>query len=564
MAFEDITKLLKATDEQIAHAKELAKNGDFNQAERILKNNLNNVVELYGSNSLKTCNFLVDIAEVNYSQEKYPEVVTTLQQVLSTNNQDPIFSQKDILSIKFKFAKALENSGNYRDASGAYTELLYESENEFGPDARFTKSVGECLNRLNQRHKRNTRIKEAKPEDRVSQFDTTKKIIVQGKFAQSETGKNNPVSEKISQYETAKNKSVRSPYDTSKNPVFSDKANQFETGQYNEVEELSETTNNDAVSADDPQFVTAQNESVEQSGAYPNIDPPRRNKQSNLQRFQSVAPERSRPIGRILTMVAACLLCVGLLLSGILSGEDTSILSENKSPNPSSVKAAPENEEFSTGLAPGTYMTTDGLKVLHVDQDGSGKFINVRDEAQVKVERHGAEVYAVTDDENIVFRTVKNGIKDKEGSTLFKTGVPELQTVASIRVLAANLNSYYRQNGRYPNSQAQLMSMHDRAMFKNPMNDTMTFPRLMSVIERRTSSRMSLSDYSYVNNFTSRLMAQSEAMGAPCGVEIYICPISDQGETVVIRAFDSNGKLLPSSQTGRCYTVVLNNGINRS
>ncbi|HMO22749.1 MAG TPA: hypothetical protein PKC98_17450, partial [Candidatus Melainabacteria bacterium] len=55
-------------------------------------------------------------------------------------------------------------------------------------------------------------------------------------------------------------------------------------------------------------------------------------------------------------------------------------------------------------------------------------------------------------------------------------------------------------------------------------------------------------------------VTDSGESGEPCGVEIYVCPMSDRGETVVLRAYDSNGRLLPSSHAGRCYALVLNSG----
>lgn len=498
MAFEDITKQLKATDERIAYAKELAAKGNFDKAEKILRKNLNSVVELYGSNSLKTCNFLLDLAEVNYHQEKYAEVITTLQQILITNSQDPIYPKEDILSIKFKFARALENSGNIQDACNGYAELLYDSEAIFGPEARFTKSVAESLNRIAKRHKQ--RIGNVKRvEEKVSQFDTSKNIIVKV------PGEVDPQPQK------------QSP------PQPQPQAN---------------------------------TDSADQA-------------QGNLLRFNAIEDKKNqlylfRPI---VSAIAVSLLCVGLFLSGVLTNNIFATDGDKTQIHTAEATAALEPQEEPLdplALNPGTYSTTDGLKVLIINQDGKGKLIANNQQKQVSVEKHGVEIYAVNGDENIVFRNAEHGIVDQYGSILFKAGTPELDTAAQVRTLAANLNGYFRKFGHYPNCQSKLRSMNDSGMYKNPMTDTYSYPRLMSVIERRTSSRMSLTDYSYVNDFTSRLVSLSDTPGTPGAVEIYVCPISERGETVVIRGYDSKGKLLPCSSNGRCYSIILNDGATHS
>ena len=495
MAFEDITKQLKATDERIAYAKELAGKGNFDKAEKILRKNLNSVVELYGSNSLKTCNFLLDLAEVNYHQEKYAEVITTLQQILITNSQDPIYSKEEILSIKFKFARALENSGNIQDACNGYAELLYDSEAIFGPEARFTKSVAESLNRIAKRHKQ--RIGNVRRvEEKVSQFDTSKNIIV-------------------------------------KVP--------------GEVEPQSQT----------------------QTQSQPQVKAePVNSNQGNLSRFKAIEDEKSRLIlfRPIISAIAVSILCVGLFLSGVLTDLFATDKDKTQTHSAEATAALEPTEEPLDPLAlnPGTYSSTDGLKVLIINQDGKGKLIANNQQKQVSVEKHGVEIYAVNGDENIVFRNAEHGIVDQYGTILFKAGTPELDTAAQVRTLAANLNSYFRKFGHYPNCQSKLRSMNDNGMYKNPITDTYSYPRLMSVIERRTSSRMSLTDYSYVNDFTSRLVSLSDTPGVPGAVEIYVCPISERGETVVIRGYDSKGKLLPCSSNGRCYSIILNDGATHS
>lgn len=493
MAFEDITRQLKATDEGLAKARELAARGDFNAAEQLLNKNLNFVVEFYGASSLKTCNVLLDLADVNYAQEKYASVITSLQQVLITNDKEALYSQEELLSIKFKFAKALEHGGNHQDACNFYQSLLNDASTTFGASSRFTRSVAECLNALTRRH--SARIKNVEDaQEQASQFDTGKNLIVRYSRRSNADG-----------------------------PTAS--------GAYSQQKSFQEIRN-----------------------FYKDGDPGT---------TQSGGKTLARRLGPGLTLVAATLLCVGIMLSGILT--DKTGITGGASTTDDSASSARAALDISAGtLPPGSYCTVDGLKSLTIIKEGEAVLYSNGIEAKVPLEKCGSEVYLGEGASKKIFRTSRHGLVDDHNIILYKAGVPELETAKALRTMAANLNSYYQDNGRYPTSQAQLRSMEDRASFKNPLNQGISHPRLMQVIDRGSSSKMTLADYNYANQFTAQLVTDSGESGEPCGVEIYVCPMSDRGETVVLRAYDSNGRLLPSSHAGRCYALVLNSGQTHS
>lgn len=248
----------------------------------------------------------------------------------------------------------------------------------------------------------------------------------------------------------------------------------------------------------------------------------------------------------------------GLLLSGILADQTSFFNKGENHSHPAQAKAAQSNPN--SGFFATVYASTDGTKLLSIDEKGHGNYTAHNQNRPVSLERKGSLVTASFKEDLQTFRTTKHGIIDNENSLLYKTGVPELETAAQLRSIANNLNDYYHKTGHYPCSQAQLASISEQVRFKNPLNNGYFYPRLMSVIEKRSANSMTLEEYSYANQFTARLVAETNSYGEPCSVEIYACPLSDNGETLVIRGYDSNGKLLPSSHAGQCYAIVLNQG----
>ncbi|HMO19394.1 MAG TPA: tetratricopeptide repeat protein, partial [Candidatus Melainabacteria bacterium] len=338
MAFEDITRQLKATDEGLAKARELAARGDFNAAEQLLNKNLNFVVEFYGASSLKTCNVLLDLADVYYAQEKYASVITSLQQVLITNDKEALYSQEELLSIKFKFAKALEHGGNHQDACNFYQSLLNDASTTFGASSRFTRSVAESLNALTRRH--SARIKNVEDaQEQASQSDTGKNLIV--RYARQSNADGSTAS-----------------------------------GAYSQQKSFQEIRN----------FYKDGDPSIPQSGG----------------------KTLARRLGPGLTLVAATLLCAGIILSGILT--DKTGITGGESTTADSASSARAALDISAGtLPPGSYCTVDGLKSLTIVKEGEAVLYSNGIEAKVPLERCGSEVYLGEGADKKIFRTSRYG-----------------------------------------------------------------------------------------------------------------------------------------------------------
>jgi tetratricopeptide (TPR) repeat protein len=151
MSFSDTAHQLEATDRLLTQAGELAAHGRFAEAEKLYQESLKHIVNLYGARSLKACSCLLDLADIYYHNEQYAEVITLLEQVLVTNQSEEIFADEKLLSIKFKLGRALEKSGNLRQAGQCYAEVLNEANIICGPVSPFTKTVAECVRSLAKR-----------------------------------------------------------------------------------------------------------------------------------------------------------------------------------------------------------------------------------------------------------------------------------------------------------------------------------------------------------------------------------------------------------------------------
>lgn len=135
----------------LAHAAELASQGRLAEAEMLYQESLKNIVGLYGARSLKACSCLLELSDVYYHNEQYAEVITLLEQVLVTSQSEEIFTDEKLLSIKFKLGRALEKSGNLRQAGECYSEVLNKAKVVCGPESAFTKTVAECVRSLAKR-----------------------------------------------------------------------------------------------------------------------------------------------------------------------------------------------------------------------------------------------------------------------------------------------------------------------------------------------------------------------------------------------------------------------------
>jgi len=180
MSFEDITRQLEATDRSIDRARDLVQSGQLNRAQKLYRSILNDVVELYGADSLKTCNCLIDLADIAYAQERYAEVIMLIEQVIVTDNRASIFTAEQLLSVHFKLARAFEKSNNINEAYGTLRDLLEQSEKVLGPSNPFTARVKESLVSLCKRNSRKLRsaekVIETMSDSRQAQFSTNQKL----------------------------------------------------------------------------------------------------------------------------------------------------------------------------------------------------------------------------------------------------------------------------------------------------------------------------------------------------------------------------------------------------
>lgn len=151
MSFSDTSLQLEATDKMLAQAAELASHGRLADAEKLYQESLKNIVGLYGARSLKACSCLLELSDVYYHNEQYAEVITLLEQVLVTSQREEIFADEKLLSIKFKLGRALEKSGNLRQAGQCYLEVLNGANVVCGPTSAFTKTVVECVRLLDKK-----------------------------------------------------------------------------------------------------------------------------------------------------------------------------------------------------------------------------------------------------------------------------------------------------------------------------------------------------------------------------------------------------------------------------
>lgn len=499
-SFNDTARQLEATDRLLLQAGQLAGKGNYREAEKLYQESLKHIVDLYGANSLKTCSCLLDLADLYYNQEKYPEVITLLEQVLVTDHGERIFPDEKILAIKFKFGKALEKNGSIKQASEVYSEVLSVSNIVLGPNAPFSKTIAESLRSL---AKRNSSVAYAQ---------------------QSQTGQTAPV-KPVDQFDSLKHKRMERQ-STSQKLI----PNQSNSGKMSRLE----------VAINQPTM--------------PNV---------KIRDFDSEMPNAPnffrRHAGSSITLLAvACLLAVGLFLSGVLEGKRNFLPVSEKNPG-ASVTATPAPGVLASYT--GIYSSTDGVKQFDVQDSGKGVLRLGHGQKEVKVSNVGSELYAESDGARLIFRTSGQGLVDERGVKLFKSGSPEMNTVEAAQKLAMDLNRYYSQYGQYPHTQVDLQQTS--IIYTNSISSRATTPRLMAVSDESSGSSMTLSDYQNANWMAANLLAMNGTMGEPGGLELHVFPASSSGETVIIRGFDRDGHLLPSSQPGRCFATIIVSGTVR-
>jgi len=176
VSFEDTGRHLEATDQLLDRAKKLAKSGQLDDAEELCTNLLASFVRLYGTRSLKTATCLITLAEVNYAQRKYAEVITHLEQVLVTNEKDAFLGDDEAQALYFKLAKSFERSGNQNEACFTYLSLLKLAQESQGDSASFTRKILESLRSITKRNPGKFPEAERTLED-LAQFDSNMRLV---------------------------------------------------------------------------------------------------------------------------------------------------------------------------------------------------------------------------------------------------------------------------------------------------------------------------------------------------------------------------------------------------
>ncbi len=503
MSFYDTSQQLEATDRLLARAGELTAQGRLAEAEGLYHESLKHIVNLYGARSLKACSCLLELAEIYYCKDQYAEVITLLEQVLVTNQSERIFADDKLLAIKFKLGRALEKSGNIKQAGQCYAEVLTDAKIVCGPTSPFTKTVAECARALAKRTGCVPHVEGV--ESRQSQSQTAPLICTQ--------------------------LSARSQYDTS------------------QLERLAQSTSMNM--AEIARQKTASPENHPETGITPLTRPV-----PKTRAYVSCAASAPKSLRRharsIITIPAACVLVVWLFISGVLDDKKTT--GANKAEvSPASATAALNPSSLAEYA--GHYSSTDGVKRFEVQDGGKGVLSLGQDCEEVKVSKLAAELYAESEGTRVSFRSTGNCLVDGQGVKLYKRGTPELGVVAAAHKLADDFNHYYARYGKYPRSQMSLQTAG--VSYNNALTLRPTQPKLMAVSSDSAGSSMTLSDYQNANWMAANLMAMNGAMGEPGGIEVHVFPVSSVGETVFIRGFDRDGQLLPSSTAGRCFTVVL-------
>ncbi len=503
MSFYNTSQQLQAADRLLARAGELTAQGRLAEAEGLYHESLKNIVNLYGAKSLKACSCLLELAEIYYCNDQYAEVITLLEQVLVTNRDERIFTDEKLLAIKFKLGKALEKSGNAKQAGQCYAEVLTDAKIVCGPTSPFTKTVAECTRALAKRTGCGPHVEGVEIRQR-----------------QSQTG---PL--------ICSQSSARWQYDTS------------------QIERLVQSTSMNMSE------IARQKTALPEDGPDTGITPLTRQvpKTRAYVTGTETAPKSfRRHLRSIITIPVACFLVLWLFISGVLDDKKTT--SANNAEAPGARASAAFNPSSLAEYA-GHYSSTDGVKQFEVQDGGKGVLSLGQDSELVKVSKLAAEIYAESEDTRVSFRPTGNCLVDGQGVKLYKRGSPELGVVASARQLADVFNSYYARYGKYPRSQMSLQTAG--VSYHNALTLRPTQPKLMALSPDSAGSSMTLSDYQNANWMAANLMAMNGAMGEPGGIEVHVFPVSSLGETVFIRGFDRDGQLLPSSTAGRCFSVVL-------
>lgn len=462
MQFEDTSKHLQTADELLDHVRELSKRGLHTQAEDVCMQILQSVVSLYGSTSLKAFDCIITLADVNYAQRKYEDVMMHLQQILFVNAKEEFLTVSQILTVNFKLGRALEKCGNFKEAFQLYRNVLKGAQENLGPNASFTRMVAESLRSLSERYSEG--LPEAKEVlEEIKQFDSSPRLV--------------------------------------------------------NVNKLRE----------------------------------REQKRSVGNGVRVVAMTVRRRFSPILSVTLASMFCLWFTFSGTFKNN-------NESNNAIDATAALKpSAPGQLSVYAGSYSSTDGRKTLTLNASNEGVFIVGGKENPIEIKKEGAELYAEPTTKGgtaYMFRTSGQGLIDPDGTKLFRTGAPELETVGSMKEMADVLNQFYRAKGHYPRSIGEIQSMGAHLRFVNSSNNEESFPRYKQI----ATKHMTISDYSTSNQLAASILAYSENKEQPGVIELFAFPETLTGDTVIVRGYDRTGSLLSGSTSGRCFSLTLTGG----
>ncbi|MBX9693238.1 MAG: tetratricopeptide repeat protein [Cyanobacteria bacterium] len=474
MSFADTLRQLEATDKLLEQARELARQGNLTEAEQICRQTLKTLVELYGPNSLKTSSCLVDLAEVNYQQRKYGDVIALLQQVLVVNKNEQFLTYEEVLTLQFKLARAIEKSGQYQVSCDKYRQLLDDAQTFYGMSSPFTRRVASNLTSLLTRQSCNIQNAETLLDDVTSRF---------GNQLQARTG----------------NKNLRT--------AFSGRG------------------------SSEKRFTGSSCSTLTATGEFRRL---------------------RRRFGLRLSGIVASLLCVWFLVYGILDGNSD----KDKKGHAAATAAINPATPGALAIYVGDYSSADRTIALTINTPEKG-VISTADALNnpVTVEKLGTELYLKgKKGKRYIFRTSGQALVSDDGIKLYRTGSPELATVARMREVADQINNFYRANGRYPRYHTEL-------------NEIQSGHRSDTVLRcvGRNSPIMTCDDYSNMSALQASVLSLSFGTGTnePGTVEVFVFPVSSSGDSAIVRGYDRDGHLLPCSVQGKCLSLTCVQGIVR-
>ncbi|MBX9667130.1 MAG: tetratricopeptide repeat protein [Candidatus Obscuribacterales bacterium] len=468
MKFDNTFKQLEATDELLTRAKELAGKGQLEQAEDLCRRALTSLVQFWGAGSLKSCYCLIDLADINYQQRKYADVLCSLMQVLAVDEAETFLTEKEYLAISFKVAKSLEKTGCFDDAACRYRKLLNESIAIYGDSSSFCMRVVESLKSLLRRH----------PEVGVE----SDRMLVEYSAVSDE---NKPIC--LNSQRRLKN-------------VFHD-------------------------TKDDEQLST------------------------------TCRAKWRRLMGRNLSLLAALLLCGWFLVSGVLLEHSA----DQRKVNDARAAIAPTTPGALANYV-GLYSSADGAETLVVEKE-KGIYSKSSFKSEGGIKTVGTNLYLSIDKKShISFRTSGQSLVSEGGIRLYRAGSPELDTVTQISDITKELNTFYHQRGRYPHTPNEFHCLVNSIKFSNSMNTRPSGVLFQCSAATNKKVIMTVDDYNSYGQEQVTFVTSGNHRADAGSVELMVNPLGNAGETAIVRGYDRNGELIPSSTVGRCYSVALVRG----